>query len=307
MINNIKLTKNINEANCITHSGTFHADEIFATLILSKIISEITLIRVQEVKEMPNENALVYDIGAGKYDHHQFGGNGERENGIKYAACGLIWKEFGKKLLEKYNVEDVDYTWNYIDKNLIQFIDSNDNGQLPKLQADYRNVHLSYMISIFNSKWDEDEDNDEKFFKALDFANIFFEEFINDTFSKIKAKKQVEQAIYDSKDGIMILDKCVPWKEFLLNSTEEKSKDINFVVFPSKRGGYNVYAVPIEIGSFENRKLLPQGWRGKRDEELQKVTGVRTARFCHNAGFICSCETLEDALRLAYQAIENEV
>ncbi|MBO4815725.1 MAG: MYG1 family protein [Clostridia bacterium] len=302
MINSIKLTKNINEANCITHSGTFHADEIFATLILSKIIPEITLIRVQEVKEMPDENVLVYDIGAGKYDHHQFGGNGERENGIKYAACGLIWKEFGKKLLEKYNVEDIDYTWNYIDKNLIQFIDSNDNGQLPKLQADYRNVHLSYMIGLFNSKWDEDVDNDENFMRALDFANNVFDEFLADTISKMKAKKIVDKTIDESKDGILILEKYVPWKDFIVNSEKQKAKDINFVVFPSKRGGYNVYAVPIEIGSFENRKLLPQSWRGKRDEELQQITGVKTARFCHNAGFICSCETMEDAVALAYKA-----
>ena len=302
MINSIKLTKNINEANCITHSGTFHADEILATLILSKIIPEITLIRVQEVKEMPDENVLVYDIGAGKYDHHQFSGNGERENGIKYAACGLIWKEFGKKLLEKYNVEDIDYTWNYIDKNLIQFIDSNDNGQLPKLQADYRNVHLSYMIGLFNSKWDEDVDNDENFMRALDFANNVFDEFLADTISKMKAKKIVDKTIDESKDGILILEKYVPWKDFIVNSEKQKAKDINFVVFPSKRGGYNVYAVPIEIGSFENRKLLPQSWRGKRDEELQQITGVKTARFCHNAGFICSCETMEDAIALAYKA-----
>ena len=106
MISNIKITKNIDEANCITHSGTFHADEIFATLILSKILPEITLIRVQEFRDNPKDNVLVYDIGAGKYDHHQLGGNGARQNGVKYAACGLIWKEFGKQLLEKYNVED---------------------------------------------------------------------------------------------------------------------------------------------------------------------------------------------------------
>lgn len=300
---NIKLTKNINEANCITHSGTFHADEIFATLILSKIMQKITLIRVQEVREKTNENVLVYDIGAGKYDHHQFGGNGERENGIKYAAAGLIWKEFGRNLLENYNVEDIDYVWNYIDKNLIQFIDSNDNGQLPKLQADYRNVHLSYIIGLFNSKWDEEVDNDENFMRALEIANTIFEEFLSDTFSKMKAKKIVDKAIEESKDGIVILKKYVPWKEFIVNSENEKAKDIDFVVFPSKRGGYNVYAVPIEIGSFENRKSLPQSWRGKRDEELQRVTGVKTARFCHNAGFICSCETMEDAINLAYLAI----
>lgn len=299
---NIKIVKNVADANCITHSGTFHADEIFATLILSKILPEIRLIRLPEAKEKYGDNVLVYDIGAGKYDHHQFGGNGQRENGIKYAACGLIWKDFGRKLLEKYEVEDIEYTWKYIDKNLIQFIDSNDNGQLPKLQVEYRNVHLSYMISMFNPRWDEEVDSDDKFLEALNFANLFFDEFLIDTFSKMKAKKQVDQAINDSKDGIMILEKCVPWKEFVLNSENEKAKDINFIVFPSKRGGFNVYAVPLELGSFENRKSLPQSWRGKRDEELQEVTGVKGARFCHNAGFICSTETKEAALELAYKA-----
>ena len=36
----IRLTKSIEDANCITHAGTFHADEIFSTIILSKIIPE---------------------------------------------------------------------------------------------------------------------------------------------------------------------------------------------------------------------------------------------------------------------------
>lgn len=299
---NIKLTKNINEANCITHSGTFHADEIFATLILSKILPEITLIRVPELKEEVGENVLVYDIGAGKYDHHQLGGNGERTNGVKYAACGLIWKEFGKNLLAKYDVDDIDYTWDYIDRNLIQFIDSNDNGQLPKLQTEYRNVHLSYIISLFNSKWDEEVENDNNFLKALEVAKLVFEEFLIDTVSKMKAKKIVDKAIDDSKDGIAIFERYLPWKEFVVNSEKEKAKDIDFVVFPSKRGGYNIYAVPVEIGSFENRKLLPESWRGKRDEELQEITGVKTARFCHNAGFICSCDIFEDAITLAHLA-----
>ena len=41
------------------------------------------------------------------------------------------------------------------------------------------------------------------------------------------------------------------------------------------------------------------------DEELQKVTGVSTATFCHNAGFICVADNLEDALKLAELAIRN--
>ena len=100
----------------------------------------------------------------------------------------------------------------------------------------------------------------------------------------------------------MVLDKFMPWKEFLLESENENAKNINFVVFPSKRGGYNIYAVPKEIGSFENRKYLPSSWRGLRDEALQKATGVKTARFCHNAGFICSADTKEDIMKLAVKA-----
>lgn len=304
---NIKITKNINDANCITHSGTFHADEIFATLILSKILPEITIIRLQEMTENVSDNVIVYDIGGGKFDHHQIGGNGQRPNSVKFASCGLIWKEFGKELLKKYNVKEIEYVWNYIDKNLIQFIDANDNGELPKLPTDYRNVHISHIIGLFNPKWDEDVDSDEKFIQALKFSEIIFDEFLQDTISKVNAKDIVEVAIENSIKGIMILDKYVPWKEFLLTSENKKAKDINFVVFPSKRGGYNVYAVPKELGSFENRKSLPLKWRGLRDEALQKVTGVKSARFCHNAGFICTAETKEDIIKLANMANEKSV
>lgn len=297
---NIKITKNIKEANCITHSGTFHADEIFSTLILSKIMPEISLIRLPEVLEKVDSKIIVYDIGGGELDHHQFGGNGERENGVKYAACGLIWKKYGKEVLKKYEIEEIEEVWKYIDKNLIQFIDANDNGILPKLPTDYRNVHISYLISLFNPKWDENQDDtDEYFFKTLNFAEIIFNKFLEDTFAKFKAKKMVDEAIEESKNGTMILEKNIPWKEFLLESKNIKANKINFVIFPSKRGGYNVYAVPVEIGSFKNRKDMPIDWRGKRDEELQKVTGIKTARFCHNAGFICSLEKKEDAIKLA--------
>lgn len=302
---NIRITKNINEANCITHSGTFHADEIFATIILSKVKHEVILARVPEINEILNNKAIVYDIGGGKYDHHQFGGNGTHENGVKNAACGLIWKAYGKELLKKYNIEKIDDIWEYIDNNLIQFIDANDNGELPKLNIQYRNVHLSYMISIFNPRWNEETDTDESFMKALKFANVFFEEFMLDTIAKYEAKEMVDISIQNSKEGIMILEKNIPWKEFVLNSKNEKAQDINFVIFPSKRGGYNVYAVPIELGSFFNRKYFPKEWRGLRDNDLKQVTKIKSARFCHNNGFICSCEDKEDAIKLAKMANED--
>lgn len=302
---NIKLTKNINEANCITHAGTFHADEVFATIILSKVMDDITLIRLPEIKEEVS-GKMIYDIGGGKYDHHQFGGNGQRENGVKYAACGLIWKEFGRKVLENIQGIDVDFVWDMIDKNLIQFIDSNDNGQLPRLEVDYKNVHLASIIGQMNPFWNEEVDADDRFMEALKIAEVIFDRTVISMVSKYRAKDIVDKAIAESENNILFIDVYVPWKDFLNDSQDPKAKDILFAVFPSNRGGYSIYTIPVEKDSFESRKLLPSAWAGLRDEELQKVTGVKTARFCHNARFICTCDTLEDARILAQMALENE-
>ena len=35
----IEIVKELKEANCVTHGGKFHSDEIFATVILSKILT----------------------------------------------------------------------------------------------------------------------------------------------------------------------------------------------------------------------------------------------------------------------------
>ncbi len=297
---NIATTKEIKEANCITHSGTFHADEVFATVLLSIILKDIKVLRINELKENV-ENAIIYDVGLGKLDHHQKGGNGKRDNGVMYAACGLVWKEYGRKILEKIGVDkkDLDYMFNQIDKKLIQYIDANDNGITPSIDTEYKFVTLASIIASFNPNWTDDIDADIRFIDAVNLAKTIVENILNGEISKLKAKDRVEKAIENSENGILVLDEFMPWKEFVLESKIEKAKDILFAVFPSNRGGYSVYTVPKEEGSFENRKNLPKEWAGLRDEALQKVTGVKTARFCHTACFICTAETKEDAIKLA--------
>ena len=295
---NIRMTKNIEEANCITHNGTFHCDEIFSTIMFSKLLPDVVVCRTSDL-EKAKKTQYIYDVGGGELDHHQFGGNGERENGVKYSSCGLVWKKYGKDIIKKYTNDNIDEIWQMIDKNLIQCIDAGDNGQIPDIDTSYRLVQVANIISEFNPIWDENVDPDIKFQKALQVAEIVFENSIINTISKIKAKGKVELAINDAKDGIMTLEKFLPWKEVLLESDSAKAKLINFVIFPSNRGGYNIYTVPEKLGSFESRKLFPKEWAGLKDKELQKVTTVKTARFCHNKCFICAVDTKEDALKLA--------
>lgn len=295
---NIRITKNIEGANCITHSGTFHCDEVFSTILFSKILPNVVVCRTPKVENV-KEDQYVYDIGGGELDHHQYGGNGERENGVKYSSCGLVWKKFGRDVIKKYTNEKIDEVWKKLDKDLIQCIDAGDNGQIPPFNLDYKIVQIAGIIADFNPNWDEDLDPDNQFLKAIKLANVVFDNAIKNTISKVKAIEKVELAINNSSDGIMVLEQYLPWKDILLESSNEKAKLINFVVFPSNRGGYNVYTVPIQEGSFESRKLLPEEWAGLKDEKLQKVTNVKTASFCHNKRFICVAETKEDALKLA--------
>lgn len=301
----IEIIKESDKADLITHSGNFHADEVFATVVLSKLIDKenITLCRISAITQ--NEKGIVYDIGYGEYDHHQPGGNGERLNGVKYAAFGLIWKAFGKEYLKSINATNIDDVWEAIDKKLVQNLDSIDNGQLKNsTQFDFEVITLSNVISMYNSNWDDENENqDEQFLKALDLANNIFERIVKNAISKMNAKEKIEMSIKKSKNHILVLDEFMPWKEFLLES--ENGKDILFAVFPSNRGGYNVYAVPKELGSFESRKLFPESWAGLKDEDLQKVSGVETATFCHTNRFLSVAKSKEDALKLAEIAIKD--
>lgn len=289
----------------VTHAGVFHADEVLATVLLRKVFgSDINICRTYRVPEGLSEENIVYDIGFGKYDHHQKGGNGARENGVPYASVGLIWKDYGHKIVGETGTKNPDLVWSLIDRDLIQGVDACDNGKMPKADYPAQVMSFSQTISLFNPAWDSNSTADEAFIKAVEFASIVFDNVLTNAISKAKAFEIVDESISRSEGHIMVLDQFVPWQEFVLTSKNEQAEDIQFVVFPSVRGGYNWQCVPDELGSFGQRKPVPSEWKGLRGAELQEVTGVATASFCHPAGFIGGAETLQDAMAMAKLAVE---
>lgn len=60
---NVQLTNEINMANCVTHSGKFHVDDVISTIFLSKIFNKIILCRIPSIENQNLENKLVFDIG----------------------------------------------------------------------------------------------------------------------------------------------------------------------------------------------------------------------------------------------------
>lgn len=301
---NLNLTNsnsnNVN-INAITHTGVFHADEVMATAILLKVM-EVNLMRTFKVPEEIPEDVIIYDIGGGKFDHHQRGGNGKRENGVPYSSAGLIWKEFGLQIVE--DSANPKLVWQLVDRDLIQGIDAADNGVLPRLDYPTQGMSLYQVISGFNPTWDSEENKDNAFMRAVEFASTVLDNTLATAYSKVLAEEIVEAGIEAAEGQIMVLDRFVPWQDFIFSSASSKADEILFVVFPALRGGFNCQCVPDTLGGFGQRKPLPVAWRGLPVRDLQDVSGVDTAIFCHPGGFMCSAQTQEDAIKMANLAIE---
>ena len=163
---------------------------------------------------------------------------------------------------------------------------------------------VNSVIGGFNARWDEDlteEEERERFDAAVEVARGILSREIASAASGRRAVQIVRDAIAAAVDPrIVILPDNVPWKQIV--ATE--SSDALFVIYP-KRQGFGVETVPAELGTFENRRDLPEAWGGLEDADLAKVTGVDDALFCHSKRFLTVAKSREGAERLAALALED--
>lgn len=298
----IKIVDKINDANAVTHSGKFHADDIFSTVLLEYVLENLKVFRTYEIDEK-DDKKIYYDIGGGKFDHHRICNNEMRDNNIPYASFGLLWKNYGRQIIKKYCDNNIEYIFNYIDEKLVKGIDAIDNGIFYKFDM-YNIFDISSIISLFNPLYDEDITSDQKFIETCNFAKIIFDRILRKAISISKCKNIVEEAITNSYDHMLILDEYVPYKEHILESNNPKAKDIYFVIFKSNREGYMISTLPKSFEDDTLRMKFRSEWAGLRGEEFSKVCGIEDVIFCHKNLFVASTYSLESAIKLAYKAIK---
>ena len=286
----VRVVNNIKEANCITHSGTMHADEVFATAFLDLYLEDVKVFRTNKIEE--DTDALIYDIGRGKYDHHQLDAE-KRENGITYSSLGLLWREFGRDFLKKYNFSNVEEVFLGIDKDLIEGIDADDNGVFPKIDANYKVKTLPNIIKIFNPSFDSGENEKDQFLKAVKLAKMIFEEEVFYINGKVISDKKVTDLINNSDidKGYLYLEEYLPYEDAILNHPQ--GDKILFVAFPSNRGGYAIKTVNKSLDDKTARRLFPEEWAGLQDSDLEKVSNISGLKFCHTGRFIVNCSSLD--------------
>jgi len=294
------------ELKIVTHSGRFHADESFGVAAL-RIFFENKGIRPRIYRtrdeKVIREGDIVLDVGGvynqaeNRFDHHQEGGAGRRQNNIPYAAFGLVWKRYGEELAGSKEAA------NLIDEKLVEQIDSYDNGEVlfTPISKDIQPYLMNDVVSAYLPTWKEKDDSeafDEAFNKAVAVARELLEREIKRAKDKLEASHFVREAYEKTKDKrVLVLDQSYPWRE-----VADTLPELLFVIHPED-SKWHVLAVRKSVSGFENRKSFPASWAGKRDVELAAVSGVPDAVFCHNKLFIAVAKSKEGAIVLARRAI----
>ena len=303
----ITIVQQMGDANCITHNGTMHADEIFATAFLEMYRENIKVFRTSNIEKDKkfSSNVMIYDVGRGKFDHHQPDA-AKRENGITYSSFGLLWKEFGRDFLIKKNIFDIEEVFTEFDKDFVEAIDAEDNGFFPKIEANYKVKTVSSLFKIFNPSYHSMQDENGQFIKAVNIAKTILEEELFYIQGKVSAKHQVIDILNNknSQEPYLILEEYIPYEETIL--THEQGDNILFVAFPSNRGGYAIKTVPKSGDDKTARLPFPEEWAGLSDSDLEKVSGIKGLRFCHIGRFIVSCNHLEAVKQVLEHLCSNK-
>ncbi|HSX37263.1 MAG TPA: MYG1 family protein [Chlamydiales bacterium] len=281
-----------------THDGSFHADEVTACslLLLFNQIDRDKIVRSRKKEILANCDWVcdvggLYDPEKRRFDHHQ----AEYKGPMSSAGMVLLH-------LKTRGVIDVDlYRW--LNNVLIFGVDAHDNGRavLEPGTTSFSQVVSNFMPIEYESP---EEAILEAFFQAIDFVVGHLDRLIQ-RFSYMQACMEVVKQAMAQSNEVLIFNHALPWMEnfFELDGDSHLAK---FVIMPSGKH-WKLRGIPPNLKErMKVRKLLPQSWAGLQEEELQNVTGIKGAIFCHKGRFISIWETKDDALKALQLTMEIE-
>lgn len=316
-----------------THSGTFHCDEALGCFLLQQtaVFSGADIVRTRDPDVLKGLDVVidvggVYDPQTNRFDHHQKGFDEVFGHGFqtKLSSAGLVYKHYGRDIVasvmgQDASKDDIESVFLHVYKSFMEAVDAIDNGvnqydstEPPKYT---NNTHLSARVGNLNADWYEtltDEETMERFKSAMSLTGLEFMESLHHAIkSWLPARSYVMKDLelrknVETSGQVMKLSQFVPWKSHIYDLEREMNivGEVKYVVYnDEKDGSWRIQAVAVGPGSFNSRKALPEAWRGLRDDELSKVSGVSECIFVHASGFIGGNKTYEGALEMAKLAL----
>jgi len=300
----------------VTHSGTFHLDDVFAYLTLRLALGlraagdDHTLVRTRdpaviERAEWVWDVGTVYDPARQRFDHHQLGAP-KRADGITYSAAGLVWHHHGPAAVAALlgpaaSPTDAAAIAAELDATVVVRIDQIDNGEGPAGDA----LSLAALVEDGNPPWDapdkgEPAAEDRAFLATAEVLEGVLRRRVEALRARRAAGALVLAAHQRGDDPrLLVLEQKLPWTEPVF----AHQLPVIYAVYPVPNGNWMIDAMPPEPGSFAQRLPLPAAWAGLRDGELAAVSGVADAVFVHRQRFVGAARSRQGALALARLAL----
>lgn len=312
-----------------THSGSFHADDVFGVGVLMGVFPDHQLLRSRQAERIAAADFAVdvggeWDAARGRFDHHQRGFTGARaargldgqaQPGVGYASAGLVWSAHGSayvqalatRLGQELEPAAVAQIVQSIDDSLVQYLDIVDTGQGDVAPGIFG---LSALLAQLNSNWMEEQGLDAaakaalqeaRFREAVAISRTFLDRAIVKNISRLRSMDIVRQSPRLLGGAVLHLQEGgMPWTRVVVQEMPE----VLLVIYPDSDGRqYQLKTVPVAEDSFTARMDLPASWAGLRDQALAAVTGVPDSVFCHLNLFIAGATSLQGAMRLAELAL----
>ncbi len=276
------MVKKIKFDHGLTHAGVFHADDVFSTALLEILNPDFLVVRSNQIPT--DYDGIIYDIGEGEFDHHKADSR-VRENGIPYAAFGLLWERFGHLIL----TNEADFS--EFDRHFVSQIDLADNT------GEY--FVLSQIIKDFLPQTGTEEDYNTAFEEAVSEAKRIMERRFSHIQYQRASYEEIKDLVNRTTEKVIYLNKLIPWKKAVIYTP------IEYVIYQSIRGGYNIQAAENADGSL--KRPFPELWRGFSGRELSQRTRVNGSVFCHKSGFLMGTETEEQARQIVEKIYQKEV
>lgn len=296
--NKEKTKKNM---NIVTHSGSFHSDEIFAIALIKMYVDvDASILRTRDINKLEEVVASsdtwvidvggVYDPQSLNFDHHQATFTKTWIDGTPKSSIGIVWDY----LIEKHYLTLPKKVIKKVEFNLIKRIDAHDNG--------VRSWGLACVFGMYNRL----ENNDRQFLKAVSTAQDVIENSIY--LSQTRALEEEKfSSILKDYDGsnMIVLDEYISSAS---KSITYRTEALVYVMPCANIGSdtWTAHAVSEKNSIFSSKCKTPEEWNGLTGDELVNVSGISDALFSHKKGFMCVAQSRESAIKMAKIMLKNK-
>jgi len=269
-----------------THDGSFHADEVTACalLLMFDLIDREKIHRTRDMTELDKCEYVcdvggIYDSKIKRFDHHQKEYTGE------LASAGMV-------LLYLKNQGLMDKTlYDHLNNSLVKSVDAHDIGKSEGRGYSFSQIIANFLPIDYNSS---SKEKYQGFLNAVEFTLAHLKRMQDRFFYTRKCLDKVEK-VMQIKNKYLIFDESIPWLDAFFELGGEAHPAL-FIIMPTQTH-WKLRAIPPDTKSRMRVRLpLPLEWAGLHLEDLQKVSKIDGAIFCHKGRFISIWKTKEDAI-----------